>query len=1024
MPTRIGSLLLFAGVAVTLPGQDLPWYLSDQYPARAATGVPTNTAILLVEARAVIEGSYPAGVAYSLKSQTGAAVALNSAWVYYTNVSVKPASPLAASTRYTFTITPTPSLGGPYSFDFTTGPGPDTTAPRLLGFDPPSGTSGTGIAGPYTARFSKRLMNTALNGVGVSVRVPGGSLQQVGIVLTADGMGVEIRPLTQTNSPSYWPWAYQIGVDPTQFQDTCGNPGQGVSQTAQYLTFAAPYTSGPVVNSFFPADGDTAMPLNVSIRLLFSHPIDPGTSAAGITLDDAGTAVPVRVNAFAGGYGVELKPQSLLAANRLYRVTVTPALHDQEGLAAQTAGFQFTTGTDPDVPPAQSLEIGPPYGTAAPSNALVWLQGNKRIMPLAAVEYSTLGSPQYNGTSVVAGTAKLSSDGKTFTFLPAAPPAPGQSLGVSLGDVVDVTGAPFYSATAGFTPGPSADYTPPAVLAVTPPDGSQGISTAAPIQVAFSEAVSSALSGDFPQLSANGQRVPVTIKIAGTMMTVVSPSALQANTNYVLELGGASDVAGNTMAAFPVQFTTGTAGPATGSPNLLSTFPQANADGVDVNTRISFTLDAIISPLAALSGFAVTDSTFGVYPATATVDGGTLTITPAHPLLHDSVIHASFSALDISGRYAGAQVVFRTGSYADASPFQVIRVSPPDGSTINSQDRSITLTFPKAVNPASLTSSAISIYSNGQPVQVKVVRANQDLSLVVSATLDNGSATLVVDPELTDIAGNPVAPFRAAYTFSTAYLSSQYVTSVQGMRPPSGSSGVPANTAISLFFSKPVDLAAVNAGLVVVADGLPVAGKYELSDDKTTLTFRPAAPFSAGAAVRFFQRTLLFADNYGYNFTIAPAPPANLSVVRYAPVGGGPANAVIEVEFSGEIATGQNLVVLQLQGVGGAVPTKESHPRPHVLRLTPVSPLAAGTYLLVVSPKIGGGYLSAANQRGGQRTGAGDGGRAAGQFHRGAAQRLGASRIQRTAESAHSGSGQSHDSSRRTHHSLRAVPVQ
>jgi hypothetical protein len=958
MSTRLGGILLFAGVAATLSGQDFPWYLSDHYPARGATGVPTSISIMLEESRAVIEGAYPTGIAYSLKSQAGAVTALQNPNVYWTAVSITPASPLAASTRYTFTITPPATLGDPYSFDFTTGSGPDRTAPQLIGFDPPSGTYGTSVTGPFTARFNERLLNTSLNG-GVAVRVPGGySAQQVGITLAPDGMGVEIRPLPLSNSWNAWP-AYQITVDPTQFRDASGNAGQGPPQTAQYLTWAAPNTSGPALTSFFPADGDSGLPVNVSIRLLFSHPIDSATAAAGVTLDDGGATVPVRVNSFASGYGVELKPPNLLAPNRLYRVTVNPALLDQAGLKAQAAGFQFTTGGDADVTPAQSVEVGPPSGTNWPPNVPVWLRANKRIMPLSVVEYSTIGSPQSSGGApVVAGTASLSSDGKTFTFVPATQPVPGQSLSVGLADVVDFTGAPF-NQQAGYVAGAAADHDPPTVLAVSPPDGSQGVSATAPIQVAFGEPISVALSGDFPQLSANGQRVPVEVKLAGSVMTVTSPNRLDADTNYTLDLSGATDMAGNTMGPYQVQFVTGAAASSTGTPKLLSTSPQANADGVDVNTAISFTFDAPLSPLAAISGFTVSDSVFGAYPAAATVADGTLTIKPAHPLLHDSAIRVTVTTTDIAGRYASAQILFRTGPYADSSPFQVTAVSPPDGATINSADSSITLTFSKAVNPASLTSSAITVYSNGHPVQPKIVRSNQDVSLVVRAPVEDGSATLVVDPELTDITGNPAIPFRAAYTFSSAYLSTLYRTSVKAMRPPPGSSGVPANTAISLFFSKPVDLAAMRASLVVVADGLPAAGTMELSADRTTLTFRPTAPFPTGAQVHFFQRTFLFEDFYGaYTFTVAPAPPEKLAVVRYAPSGGGPANAVIEVEFSAEIATGGNLVSLHLPGYPGpgpAVPTTESHPRVRVIRLTPVSPLATGSYVIVVSPKIGGG---------------------------------------------------------------------
>src|SRR5258708_35295909 len=106
-------------------------------------------------------------------------------------MSVPPVSPLAASTRYTFTITPPSTLGDPYSFDFTTGAGPDTTPPQLIGFDPKSGTSGTGISGPFPVMFNKRLLSTAIRShKGIAVKADGNSTVQTGLPRTADGTGL------------------------------------------------------------------------------------------------------------------------------------------------------------------------------------------------------------------------------------------------------------------------------------------------------------------------------------------------------------------------------------------------------------------------------------------------------------------------------------------------------------------------------------------------------------------------------------------------------------------------------------------------------------------------------------------------------------------------------------------------------------------------------------------------------------------------------------------------------------------
>src|SRR5699024_3387628 len=121
-------------------------------------------------------------------------------------------------------------------------------------------------------------------------------------------------------------------------------------------------------------------------------------------------------------------------------------------------------------------------------------------------------------------------------------------------------------------------------------------------------------------------------------------------------------------------------------------------------------------------------------------------------------------------------------------------------------------------------------------------------------------------------------------------------------------------------------------------------------------------PFAAGAVVRLFQRITLFGTTgFGStSFTIASAPTSTLKAVRYTPANPAPTNAVIEVEFSTEVATGPGLITLNPQGYpspGSAIPTRESHPRPRVLRLTPLAPLAPRGYVIAVSPKAGGGYL-------------------------------------------------------------------
>jgi hypothetical protein len=199
--------------------------------------------------------------------------------------------------------------------------------------------------------------------------------------------------------------------------------------------------------------------------VLFDRAIDTTTTSA-ITLTVNGVIVPVRYNSFASGFGVELKAANLLTPNAQHSVAIRAGLLDANGLPiTRLRSFQFTTGSAPDLTPARSLGTTPQYGVTLPANPIVALRGNKRIMPLAALEYTNLTGPQNP-----AATAAVSSDGATFTLTPLAPLVPGQQYSVNFTDIVDVTGAYFTTNSVSFSPGTDPAPGPPAILGTTVAD--------------------------------------------------------------------------------------------------------------------------------------------------------------------------------------------------------------------------------------------------------------------------------------------------------------------------------------------------------------------------------------------------------------------------------------------------------------------------------------------------------------------------------------------------------------------------
>ncbi len=526
------------------------------------------------------------------------------------------------------TITPQGNEAVPYSFSFTTGSGPDTAAPQFLGFNPPAGATGVGIDGPFTALFNKQLGVFAIL-QGISVRDSSGATPQFSVALSADGKGVAIQP--QSNG---FTAGLQMTIDPTRVLDASGNHGQGVAQTASYSTFLATSLTGPLLQGFFPAAGQMSVPTNVSIRLLFDRVLDAATFPAGIQVTSNGAAVAAKYATFASGWGVAIQPENVLAPNQTYSVTVGAGLLDGAERPAQQAWtFSFTTGAALDTVAPQVSASGPNYGVAAPANVAFGFRGNKPIMPLAALEYTSLAGP-----GNPAAVASISPDGQTFMLVPSVPLQVGQQYSVGLQDVVDITSAPFITGALNATIGLPSDGTQPAVLAVSPPDGSQGVATSARIQVLMNKAVGIPTSANFVQLSSGGAAVPASVNINGSEIDITQATLLP-NTTYTIAVNGITDLEGNVTPASSTQFTTGGAPSSVFARNWFLRRPQMERPASYVNTSITFTFSAPLSPLAAFNGFSVEDALgLYLYPATATLSGATLTITPAHALLANSLI--------------------------------------------------------------------------------------------------------------------------------------------------------------------------------------------------------------------------------------------------------------------------------------------------------------------------------------------------------------------------------------------------
>ena len=173
--------------------------------------------------------------------------------------------------------------------------------------------------------------------------------------------------------------------------------------------------------------------------------------------------------------------------------------------------------------------------------------------PLAAdtVNGSSVVLSASGQTQALAGAISLSADGRTVSFVPAAPLQRGTQYQLSLSTALtDVAGNPLAAAyLLNFT----ADDTPPAIKSVSPAADSQNAPVGSAVAVTFTEAIDPAsVAQDTLSLSSSFGPVAGTISISADRTTILLKplGQLSFNRAYTLTLkAGIRDISGNVLAS-------------------------------------------------------------------------------------------------------------------------------------------------------------------------------------------------------------------------------------------------------------------------------------------------------------------------------------------------------------------------------------------------------------------------------------------------------------------------------------------
>jgi hypothetical protein len=253
----------------------------------------------------------------------------------------------------------------------------------------------------------------------------------------------------------------------------------------------------PEVIDVIPSPGEIDVPVNTTITIHFSEPLNPDTLTSDtIILEGPEGPVEANVDPVFNATGVILRPLENLNTLTTYTLSVSGVEDIAGNLIASPYEMTFTTGAQADVESPEVVRVTPSGGEVA-VNSVVVVEFSEPIDP-ATINDTTFRL--YNSTSRedVEGSREVDSTGRIVYFMPLEPLAVGteHKIIVSSG-VQDVAGnaLEYWNGSRRcdwcqrFRTAFESDEVSPEVVEIYPADGDEGVPTNAVIEVQMSEAV-------------------------------------------------------------------------------------------------------------------------------------------------------------------------------------------------------------------------------------------------------------------------------------------------------------------------------------------------------------------------------------------------------------------------------------------------------------------------------------------------------------------------------------------------------
>ncbi len=828
--------------------------VSSTQPADLVTNVATNTRLAIVFSRAMDGQTITTSTFTLLQGATPVSGTVVNGGL---NAVFNPAANLAPNTLYTATISAGATdasgtaLASDYVWSFTTGAGPDTTAPMVSAASPADYVTNPPINTYLSATFTEAM--NPLSFTTASFLLYQGSTPVAGSV-SGTGITAVFKP-----SANLTPSTLYTAKITTGAVDLAGNAlvtnVSGVTSNTNYTwtftTGTGSDTTAPMLSTTDPPHGATGVPTGHRVSATFSEVMDPlSISTSTFALVQGTTPVPGTVNY--SGVTAVFTPAVDLAPNTEYMATVTTGAVDLcKNPLAIGRTWTFTTGADPA---AATPEVSHTLPEKNATNGTLY--GNISATFTKPMDPMTINSDSFNLIQETSSTTtatpvpfplagRVTYSGVTAVFTPEEALTAGETYSASVSmNATDLDGNPLSEDhTWAFTTSGTIDTTAPVVSATMPANSATGLPVNRKIAAVFSELMNPlSISTATFTLMHGADSVIGTVYWSGVTATFNPKGNLATNTQYTARIAANTvDLSGNSLgSAYGWSFTTG-GGTDTAAPEVGATFPADGAAAAVVNQRIAAVFSKAMSPLTIdTQSFTLMRGAMPVSGAVIT-SGLTAIFTPDVDLTPSTAYTATISAgaADLAGNTlaGGHSWTFTTGGVTDLIAPTVSSVSPASSTTAVSVSGKVTATFSEAMNPLAVNAKTFTLVHGTTPVTGAVTLSGQTATFTpATALLGRTVYTASILTGAADLAGNTLA---TAYTwsFTTGAVPVSTAPTVTSTSPAGNATGVTLGTKITATFSEAMAPWSLStATFTLTQGGLPLSGTVSYASGTATFT--------------------------------------------------------------------------------------------------------------------------------------------------------------------------------------------